>query len=780
MALTERIITVYNDKGSKEAVKDIKNLEKKFNEAGKKIAKAFLAATAAAGALAVKLGKDAVEAAMADQKSQVLLATALRNTTGATDGAIAASEAYIASLQMQLGIADDQLRPALATLATASGDLAQAQTLLGLALDVSAGTGASLEQVTRALARAQNGSFTALSRLVPALDKTKIESGDLVGITQQLATLYGGAAQENANTFAGQLDRLKLAFGEILESVGYRLIPVLQNLVRVINEKVIPAIEVWLEKNGERLAGVFAQAVGYVVAFFNSLIDVFSFVARNANTFKQLGAIIIATFAGAKVAMAVAALIKGIKAIITVMKTLRTVSLASAAAVSLTTGGISAAAGATAFAAALLGVNAAVNKFTKDSDKATDALGDFDFKSLKVNANDYTKGLGKLTVTQGKNTKASKAATAAAKLELASKKALLALEKMGIKPTEEKDPIQLEAARLNLLRQGRIAEAERIKAMQEAIEVQRKLNEQAQRYADLLQVLSDQVISDEEVSVLAQKWGIAKTQVLEYIARIYAANTTEIDEGPVIKLLMAWGLTREEASRYVDFTRALKDEKLDNSEIEKLMGKWGMTRAEVVAYAKQVQDGTALQKVLAPSWAQPGDEAAAAWKRALQALNDYLKALNTKSITPETPVVPKPVVPVPVVPVPIVPVVPEPNGAPSGTAQPSIVTPNGTVISATPETFKVGDTTVLSGYGAPSASARADDTLREAVARQRISDIFATIRDFGPGGFQAPTNVTVNIGGNVVTEQDLTNGILDGLYQYQKQGRNVIYNAVAL
>ena len=136
MAIFERIVTVYNDKGSKQAVKDLNKLEKQFQNAGKKIAKAFGVAALAAGALAIKIGKDAVQAAMEDQKSQVLLANALRNTVSASDEAIAASEAFILSLQNQLGVADDELRPALAVLATASGDLSQAQTLLGLSLDV--------------------------------------------------------------------------------------------------------------------------------------------------------------------------------------------------------------------------------------------------------------------------------------------------------------------------------------------------------------------------------------------------------------------------------------------------------------------------------------------------------------------------------------------------------------------------------------------------------------------------------------------------------------------
>jgi len=63
MAIFERIVTVYNDKGSKQAVKDLNKLEKQFKDAGKKIAKAFGVAALAAAGLAIKLGKDGVELA---------------------------------------------------------------------------------------------------------------------------------------------------------------------------------------------------------------------------------------------------------------------------------------------------------------------------------------------------------------------------------------------------------------------------------------------------------------------------------------------------------------------------------------------------------------------------------------------------------------------------------------------------------------------------------------------------------------------------------------------
>jgi hypothetical protein len=109
----------------------------------------------------------------------------------------------------------------------------------------------------------------------------------------------------------------------------------------------------------------------------------------------------------------------------------------------------------------------------------------------------------------------------------------------------------------------------------------------------------------------------------------------------------------------------------------------------------------------------------------------------------------------------------------------TIVTPSGATIPANAATFTVGDKTILSNFGTPLTS-KPDDTFLEATARQRIADIFETIGQFGAGGFKAPTSVTINVGGNVIAEQDLTNTVLDGLYQYQKQGRNVTYNAVAL
>ena len=88
-AVIARILTQYSDKGSKAAVKDIARLTKKFDDFGKKARKSFAIAITATAALSVKIGKDAVDAAIQDSKSQAVLAQAMMNTNGATREAIA-------------------------------------------------------------------------------------------------------------------------------------------------------------------------------------------------------------------------------------------------------------------------------------------------------------------------------------------------------------------------------------------------------------------------------------------------------------------------------------------------------------------------------------------------------------------------------------------------------------------------------------------------------------------------------------------------------------------
>ena len=208
-----------------------KSFSSKIGKYSKIMAKSFAIAGAAAGAYAIKLGVDGVKSAVEDELSQKKLAQALKNTTNATDDQIKSTEDYIKKQQLSFGIADTKLRPALATLARATGDVTEAQKLNNLAIDISAATGKDLETVSLGLAKAYNGNIGALTRLGIPLDENIIKTKDFDAAAEELTKLFGGSAQANTETFAGQLAILQEYFGEIQEDIGAKLIPKLKLLL---------------------------------------------------------------------------------------------------------------------------------------------------------------------------------------------------------------------------------------------------------------------------------------------------------------------------------------------------------------------------------------------------------------------------------------------------------------------------------------------------------------------------------------------------------------------
>lgn len=198
----------------------IKKAAKEFNKLGGTIKGAIGAVGIGVGLAAITSQlKQAAKAAAQDAKSQGLLAQQLKNTVGATESAISANEAFISSLELTTSIADDQLRPAMATLVRATGDVGKAQSLLALSTDVAAGTGRDLGSVSIAIAKAANGQTTALKRLGIVV---KDGEDPILALTNA----FKGNAEAAANLDPFQ--RLDVIFGRIQEQIGFALLPTLQ------------------------------------------------------------------------------------------------------------------------------------------------------------------------------------------------------------------------------------------------------------------------------------------------------------------------------------------------------------------------------------------------------------------------------------------------------------------------------------------------------------------------------------------------------------------------
>jgi hypothetical protein len=111
-----------------------------------------------------------------------------------------------------------------------------------LALDISQATGKGLDSVANSLGKAYDGNTAALGKLGIGLSSAELKSMSFTEVQTKLSDLFGGAAAANSKTFAGRLEILKVTFDEAKESVGAKLLPIIQQLVEFIVNKVVPAL----------------------------------------------------------------------------------------------------------------------------------------------------------------------------------------------------------------------------------------------------------------------------------------------------------------------------------------------------------------------------------------------------------------------------------------------------------------------------------------------------------------------------------------------------------
>jgi hypothetical protein len=202
----------------KNAFKKAETSVDRLNKSTKQLSKTFGRAFGTAAVLA--FGKASVKAFAEDDKAATALGTTLKNLNLAYGSNIGTVNGYINRLEAQTGVLDDELRPAMDRLLRATGDVAQSQQLLNLALDVAAGTGKSVTQVSQSLQKAYLGQTQALGRLGVGLSRAELSSSSFEQIQQRLTELFAGQAAAAADTFAGQLDKLTIAANNAKETIG--------------------------------------------------------------------------------------------------------------------------------------------------------------------------------------------------------------------------------------------------------------------------------------------------------------------------------------------------------------------------------------------------------------------------------------------------------------------------------------------------------------------------------------------------------------------------------
>lgn len=262
-------VSTFDNKGLKKGQKEISA----FDKTVKNLGKTFLGVFGAQKLLAYS--KNAVNAFAADEKAAKALEVQLKNTGFAFSAP--GVELYIANLQKATGVLDDQLRPALQTLLTASGSLTQSQKALAVALDVSAATGKSVTEVSAAMAKGFSGQTTALTRLGAGLSKATLASGDMNKILDELSMKFSGQASARLDTYAGKMDQFKVASANASETIGKGILTALSAMGK---DKNIGSATKAMES--------FATSISNVIVGLGVMLGKLTSIAQNSGLLRLL------------------------------------------------------------------------------------------------------------------------------------------------------------------------------------------------------------------------------------------------------------------------------------------------------------------------------------------------------------------------------------------------------------------------------------------------------------------------------------------------------------
>jgi hypothetical protein len=447
VALSQNVVinflTKFDKKGLERATKELKGFDKVVATGTFALTKfAKVAGIAAVAGLSL-FTKNSIQAALSQERLDKSLQLTLASIGRV--GATSETNDFIQGLQSATNVSEDQLIPALQQLITQTNDLETSQSLLKVALDVSAGSGKDLNAVIDGITKAAVGNTKSIGSLGLGFTAAQAKAMGFTKVMQSFER-FTGAAEAQTLTFDGQLKSFKISAGEASETLGTGFITAYA---------IIAGGRPLIQDLGRDLETAATQ-------FSNILVGI-------AAVTKEKGLGIYGELA--KV------LVQG-----------------------------------------LVGETGALEALEKAGIKA--------ISTEKITANqreDRIKSSKRILTFEEIIADIQKKILAAEKLTTKEKKAQSDLDKkrLQLQSLFDLDKINLQAA---LSRKLNAEDELRVKILQKLADGTAKAVDEAQRYADVLKVIEDGVITTTEIDELAKKWGMTTAGVTLYIQELFKAN----------------------------------------------------------------------------------------------------------------------------------------------------------------------------------------------------------------------------------------------------------------
>jgi hypothetical protein len=203
--------------------------------------------------------ESAAKGATAAEADQLRLRQAVENTGTSWATAGAGIDAAAAKAR-SMGFAMGDVRSSLSNLVATTGNADEAQKRLGLAMDLSRGTGLDLTTASRLLGKVTDENVNVLARYGIHMEKGA-SSTELFAAIQQK---FGGQAATFANSATGQMAQYQATMGQVTAQLGQAFLPILQLQAQFMASVMVPIVTTLVVPALKQIAD-WSKAIGAVV-----------------------------------------------------------------------------------------------------------------------------------------------------------------------------------------------------------------------------------------------------------------------------------------------------------------------------------------------------------------------------------------------------------------------------------------------------------------------------------------------------------------------------------
>lgn len=220
-------------------------------------------AGAAMGTAVVYAALKAAQAAGEQEQANLMLADAMKLAGTYTEAAYKHNLDYASSLQKVSIYADEVIVGVQEMLVRFGAEGEMLDKLTKATLDLASAKKMDLGSAADLVAKAIGSSTNALARYGVTIEGTVGSTERMQMAVDNISKLFGGAAQAQAETYLGRITVLKNRWGEIVETIGFKVIPIVQELMDVVEVKVLPLLEGWMgrTKDTKGITDEFAKTL---------------------------------------------------------------------------------------------------------------------------------------------------------------------------------------------------------------------------------------------------------------------------------------------------------------------------------------------------------------------------------------------------------------------------------------------------------------------------------------------------------------------------------------